>query len=165
MEDEKQLAEAYIAFELAGTTYAVPSSVVQQIEMVEQITPVPNAPAAVEGVVYSRGQVIPAVSLRSRFGFEKIPTGLRTRLIVVNISDRTVGLIVDTAREFITIAHDAIQPPNEAISGTSGRYLKGIATLGDRMILILDLEGVINLSEIMMSNQPAALTSQGSVGL
>ena len=152
MEEEKQMAEAYIAFELAGTTYAVPSSVVQQIEMIEQITPVPNAPPAVEGVVYSRGQVIPAVSLRSRFGFEKIPIGLQTRLIVVNIGDRTVGLIVDTAREFISITPGTIQAPNDAISGTSGKYLKGIATLADRMILILDLEGVINLSEIVLSN-------------
>jgi purine-binding chemotaxis protein CheW len=160
MEEEKQMAEAYIAFELAGTTYAVPSSVVQQVEMIEQITPVPNAPPAVEGVVYSRGQVIPAVSLRSRFGFEKIPIGLRTRLIVVNISDRTVGLIVDTAREFISIAPNTIQPPNDAISGMSGRYLKGIATQADRIILILDLQEVINLSDIIIGNQQPALSTQ-----
>jgi purine-binding chemotaxis protein CheW len=159
MDDEKRMAEAYIAFELAGTTYAVPSSVVQQVEMIEQITPVPNAPPAVEGVVYSRGQVIPAVSLRSRFGFEKIPIGLRTRLIVVNIGDRTVGLIVDTAREFISIAPNTIQAPNDTISGMSGKYLKGIATMADRIILILDLEQVINLSEIVMSDpQPALIT-------
>ena len=160
MEEEKQTAEAFIAFELAGTTYAVPSSVVQQVEMIEQITPVPNAPPAVEGVVYSRGQVIPAVSLRTRFGFEKIPVGLRTRLIVVNIGDRTVGLIVDTAREFISIAPNSIQAPNDAIAGTSGRYLKGIATLGDRMILILDLEGVISLGEFVMGNPEPALITQ-----
>ena len=148
MEDEKQMAEAYIAFELAGTTYAVPSRVVQQLEMIEQVTPVPNAPDAVEGVIYSRGQVIPAVNLRSRFGFDKIPIGLRTRLIVVNISGRTVGLMVDTAREFISIAPESIQAPNEAISGMSGKYLTGIATLADRVILILDVEEIINLSDV-----------------
>jgi purine-binding chemotaxis protein CheW len=128
--------------------------------MIEQITAVPNAPAAVEGVVYSRGQVIPAVNLRSRFGFEKIPIGLRTRLIVVNLGGRTVGLMVDTAREFISIAPEAIQAPNDAISGLSGKYLKGIATLGDRIVLILDLDEVINLSEVTINSQESALSTQ-----
>jgi len=158
--DEALIAEPYIAFELASTTYAIPSRLVQQVEMIEQITPVPNAPGAVDGVIYSRGQVIPAVNLRSRFGLEKIPIGLRTRLIVVNISGRTIGLIVDTAREFISIAPGSIQAPNEAISGMSGNYLKGIAKLADRIILILDLEETINLSEITMGGPAPALSSQ-----
>ena len=158
--DEALIAEPYIAFELASTTYAIPSRLVQQVEMIEQITPVPNAPAAVEGVIYSRGQVIPAVNLRARFGFEKIPIALRTRLIVVNISGRTIGLIVDTAREFISIAPGSIQAPNESITGLSGKYLKGIATLSDRIILILDLEDIIDLSEIITGNQAPALSGQ-----
>ena len=158
MENAEQIPEAFIAFELAGTTYAVPSRSVQQVEMIEQITAVPNAPFAVEGVVYSRGEVIPAVNLRSRFGFEKIPISLRTRLIVVNIGGRTIGLMVDTAREFISIAPEVIQPPNEAISGMSGKYLKGIATFGDRIVLIVDLDEVINVSDINLGNQQATAT-------
>ena len=77
-------------------------------------------------------------------------------MIVVNIGGRTVGLMVDTAREFISIAPEAIQPPNDAISGTSGKYLKGIATLGDRIVLIVDVSEIINLSEIILSDQPSA---------
>ena len=61
--------ESYILFELAGTTYALKSQDVKHMELVEQITPVPNAPPFVEGVVFSRGQVIPAINLRVRFGF------------------------------------------------------------------------------------------------
>ncbi|MFY9558321.1 MAG: chemotaxis protein CheW, partial [Blastocatellia bacterium] len=97
--------------------------------------------------------VIPAVNLRSRFGFEKIPIELRTRLIVVNIGGRAVGLIVDTAREFLLIPSDVIQPPSEAISGLSGKYLEGIATVEGRMILILSLDEVINLAEIGVAGQ------------
>jgi purine-binding chemotaxis protein CheW len=153
MPDEKITAESFIVFELAGTTYALPSRVVQQMEMTEHITPVPNAPPAVEGVVFSRGQVIPTVNLRSRFGFEKIPIDLRTRLIVVNLGNRTVGLMVDSAREFLSIPQEAIQPPSEAISGLSGKYLDGIATLEDRMILILNLDEVINVAELGEGDQ------------
>lgn len=156
MPNEKTAAEPFIVFELAGTTYALPSRLVQQMEMTEHITPVPNAPPAVDGVVFSRGQVIPTVNLRTRFGFERIPIDLRTRLIVVNISNRTVGLVVDSAREFISIPAEAIQPPNEAISGLSGKYLDGIATLDNRMILILNLDEVINVAEIGGADQHAA---------
>jgi purine-binding chemotaxis protein CheW len=150
------VSEPFILFELAGTTYGVPSRAVQQVELVEHITPVPNAPPDVEGVIFSRGQVIPAVNLRIRFGFEKTIHDLRTRLIVVNAKGRLVGLIVDTAREFISIPSSAIQPPNEAISGLKGKYLEGIATLDERIILILSLDEVIDLAEVMTAAPESA---------
>ena len=112
--------------------------------MVEQITPVPNAPPFVDGVVFSRGRVVPAINLRVRFGFDRAPYDLKTRLIVVTHHDRAVGLIVDSAREFVTIAADVIQPPPDGLAGTSGNYLRGIATVADRVILILDVAGVLN---------------------
>ena len=146
---DNNASDPFILFDLAGTTYGVPSRVVQQVELVEHITPVPNAPPAVEGVIFSRGQVIPAVNLRVRFGFEKKPHDLRTRLIVVNAKGRVIGLIVDSAREFIAIPSGAIQPPNEAISGLKGKYLEGIATLGERIILILSIGEVIDMAEAM----------------
>lgn len=140
-------AEPFILFELAGTTYGVRSRFVQQMEMIEHITPVPNATPAVEGVVLARGQVIPALSLRVRFGFEKIPYDLRARLVVVKSGERTIGLIVDTAREFLRIPAGAIEPPPEAITGLSGKYLEGIATIGGRMILVLNLQEVIDIGD------------------
>jgi purine-binding chemotaxis protein CheW len=145
-----QTSEPYILFELAGTTYGVRSQAVQQVELVEQITPVPNAPAAVEGVVFSRGQVIPAINLRLRFGFETTPHTLRTRLIVINVKGRLIGLIVDSAREFVAIPEKAIQPPNEAISGLRGKYLEAIATLDERLILILQVDEIIDLTETIV---------------
>ncbi|HET8677622.1 MAG TPA: chemotaxis protein CheW [Blastocatellia bacterium] len=149
-------SEPFILFELAGTTYGVPSRAVQQVELVEHITPVPNAPPAVEGVIFSRGQVIPAVNLRVRFGFEKSPHDLRTRLIVINAKSRVIGLIVDSAREFISIPSSTIQPPNEAISGLKGKYLEGIATLGERIILILSLDEVIDMAEVIATAPESA---------
>lgn len=137
--------EPFILFELAGTTYGVRSSFVQQIEMIEDVATVPNAHPAVEGVALVRGQVIPAMNLRTRFGFERIQRDLRSRLVVINTGSRVVGLVVDTAREFIKIPADAIEPPPEALTGLSGRYLEGIASIGERMILILDLSAVLDL--------------------
>lgn len=137
-------AAPYVLFELAGTAYALPSDAVLRMEMVEHVTPVPNAPAFVDGVVFSRGRVVPAVNLRRRFGFDRVPYDLRTRLIVVGHGDRVVGLIVDSAREFVSIAADAVQPPPEGMGGTSGHYLAGIATLGDKVILVVDVGEVLD---------------------
>ena len=137
--------EPFILFELAGTTYGVRSSFVQQIEMIEDVASVPNAHAAVEGVVLVRGQVIPALNLRTRFGFDRIDRDLRSRLVVINNGKRVVGLVVDTAREFLKIPLDSIEPPPPALTGLSGHYLEGIATIGDRLILILNLDAVLDL--------------------
>ena len=150
-------AEPFILFELAGTTYGVPSRAVQQMEMIEDnITPVPNAPPSVEGVIFSRGQVIPALNLRARFGFDRVPHTLKSRLVVINASNRIVGLIVDSAREFLSIPANTIQPPNEAISGLKGKYLEGIAMLEDRIVLILNLDEVINMAEIALAEPEEA---------
>ena len=117
------------------------------MEMVENITPVPNAPSFVEGVVFSRGKVVPALNLRKRFGLERLEHDLRTRLIVIAANGRTVGLLVDTAREFLTIPREAISPPPDAVTGLSGKCLEGIATLGDRLILILNVDEILNFQE------------------
>lgn len=135
--------QTYILFTVAGTTYAIASQHVLHIEMIEHVTPVPNAPAFVEGVVFSRGQVVPVINLRSRFGFERKGLDLRTRLLVVEYAGRRIGLLADEAREFISLAATAIHPPNDAIGGTSGNYLDGVAMLGDRIVLILDIREVV----------------------
>jgi purine-binding chemotaxis protein CheW len=139
--------ETYILFEIAGTTFGVSSRSVQQMEMIEHITPLPNAPPFVEGVVFTRGQVIPALNLRLRFGFERIPHTTRTRLIVTNNNGRTIGLLVDSAREFMSLSNDAVQPPPDSMAGLSGKYLKGIVTIGDRVILMIDLDELVKVDQ------------------
>ena len=136
-------ADSYILFELTGTTYGLRSQEVKHMELVEQITPVPNAPAFVEGVVFSRGQVIPAINLRMRFGFPRQEHTARSRLIVVDAGQRSVGLLVDSAREFRNLPAESIQPPSESIAGLSGKYLRGIAIVGERLILLLDIKEVL----------------------
>jgi len=146
---------SYILFSVSGTTYALPTADVRHMEMIEDITRVPNAPSFVDGVVFSRGQVVPVVNLRVRFGFERAPVDLRTRLIVVQSASRTIGLLVDGAREFVSIPPDSVQPPHEALTGMSGRYVEGVASIGDRLILILNLERILSFADPLPAD-PAA---------
>ncbi len=149
-------ADSYILCELAGTTYAMRSDDIEQLEMVGQLTPVPNAPPFVDGVTSVRGRVIPAVSLRARFGFERAPHDIRSRLIVVRSEARSVGLIVDTAREFAAIPPASILPPPEGLVELSTRYLRGVAHLGERLVLVLDIPELLRITE---ASQPAATES------
>jgi len=143
-------ADNYILFVVAGTSYALPSQDVAHVEMVDQITRVPNAPAFVDGVVMSRGQVVPAINMRARFGFERAPLDVSSRLLVVQSSGRAVGLLVDACREFMTVPAAAIHPPGDALSGLSAQYVDGVASVGDRLIVILGLE------RLLTTAQPAA---------
>jgi len=141
------VSEGFVLFELVNTTYALRSTAVSRLEMVENITPVPNATHSLEGVVLTRGRIIPAVNLRARFGFPKTGYDLRTRLIVVEADNRIVGLIVDSAREFTSLEGVEIKPPPDAIANLSGDYLEGLATVEGRVILILRLEAVLNIAD------------------
>lgn len=135
--------QSYILFSVAGTTYALRSQQVLHIEMIDHVTPVPNAPVFVEGVVFSRGQVVPVINLRARFGFERAAITLRSRLLVVQHEGRRVGLLADESREFIRISETAVRPPQEAIGGLSGNYLDGVATLGERIVLVLSVRELV----------------------
>lgn len=140
-------SDTFVLFELAGGAYAVPSSSIQHIEILEHVTPVPNAHRAIDGVVFSRGQVIPALNLRVRFGFPRQETTLRTRVVFAQLQQRIVGLIVDSAREFKKIPAQSIRPIERALTGIAGNYLKGLATVDKRLVLILDLDAVLNLDQ------------------
>lgn len=142
--------QSYVLFELAGTVYGIPSQSVRHVEMFEQVTRVPNANPAIDGVVFARGQVIPALNLRVRFGFSREASTLRTRIIFTTVHDRTVGLIVDTARQFQNVPAESIGPIEDTLTGINGKYLKAVTNVGGRLVLILDLEAVLNVDDVQL---------------
>lgn len=150
----QKTANTYVLFDVSDATYAVRSDIVQHIEIVERITPVPNAARFVEGVVFSRGQVIPAISLRARFGCEPKSHDLRSRLLVLQSRGGPIGLIADSAREFVTIEDAAIQAAHEAITNLSGQYLVGIATFNNRIVLVLDLPALLERGDDGQGSAP-----------
>jgi purine-binding chemotaxis protein CheW len=100
--------------------------------------------------------VIPAVNLRVRFGFPREPHTLRTRLLVVKSDQRVVGLVTDSASEFRSISEETIQPPDEVLNGVSEKFLSGIANLGDRLVLILNLKKTLEILDAeFLGVQPA----------
>ena len=147
MQSTEDIQQKFVLFELVDTNYAIHSSLVRRLEMVEKITKVPNAPAELEGIILSQGKIIPAVNLRVRFGFPKSAFDMRTRLVVVESQGRAVGLIVDSAREFKIIPKDEIKPAPESIENLTGEYIEGIATLEGRMVIVLKLDEILRLAD------------------
>ena len=154
-------ADSYILCELAGAIYALRSDDIEQLEMVGPITPVPNAPGFVDGVTSVRGRVIPVVNMRARFGFARNAHDLRTRVVVVRSQGRSVGLIVDGAREFAEIPPATIQPPPDGLADMSSKYLRGMAHLGERLILVLDVTELLELTDTSGITQAAIMPVSG----
>ncbi|HEY4247714.1 MAG TPA: chemotaxis protein CheW [Lacunisphaera sp.] len=154
--------DTYIIFELDAAAYAVRSASVQHVDMLEHITPVPNTAAAVDGVVFSRGQVIPAINLRARFGLPRREPTPQTRLIFLHVQQRVVALIVDSAREFQRIAAETIRPIQKTLVGIQGNYVEGVATIKNRSVLILDVGAVLTIEEITPPTLPAESTPAAS---
>lgn len=139
--------ENYIIFELGSAAYGLGSAEVLHVEMLEHLTPVPNTAAAVDGIVFSRGQVVPALNLRVRFGMPRAEPTPRTRLIFLKLPQRVVALIVDSAREFRSIPADAIKPIEQTLEGIEGNYVRGTAQVGGRLVLLLDAAAILRLDE------------------
>ncbi|HRE83442.1 MAG TPA: chemotaxis protein CheW [Opitutaceae bacterium] len=149
----------YIVFELADFSYGVRSEDVLHLEALDHVTPVPNTAAAVAGVVFSRGEVLPALDLRRRFGLPPTPATPQTRLIFIQAHQRRVALIVDRAREFRSIPDSSIRPLAGNLHGIDGNYVLGHANIGDKVVLLLDLARVLTLEEVippLLSTEPPA---------
>jgi purine-binding chemotaxis protein CheW len=154
-------SDTYIIFELEGSAYGIRTSEVQHVDLLEHITPVPNAAPAVDGVVFSRGQVIPAINLRARFGLPRRPHTSKTRLVFLKVRERIVALIVDSAREFQRIPGEDIRPVQETLVGIEGNYVEGIARVKERNVLILDVGAVLTIEEISPPDVPMPSKADG----
>ncbi|NOX60350.1 MAG: chemotaxis protein CheW [Chloroflexi bacterium] len=141
------MKEPFILFQINGATYAVPAAQVEQVEMIDKVTRVPNAPFFVDGIVYVRGRVIPVINMHERFGFPSKPYDLHSRIIVVRLGDRIVGLAVDSAREFVQLDREQMTPPPEIVADVNGEYLQGVISEDERLILILDIQRVLTPDE------------------
>ncbi|SDG70668.1 purine-binding chemotaxis protein CheW [Aneurinibacillus thermoaerophilus] len=150
MLDHKDIEEEIkvIVFRLKDEEYGVEVGQVKSIERLEHITRVPRTPHFVKGVINLRGVVTPIVDLRRRFGIEETAYNEVTRIIIVAVGEVEVGLIVDSANDVIDIPVNAIEPPPAVVGGVEAVYLRGVAKLDRRLLILLNLDKVLSTEEI-----------------
>jgi purine-binding chemotaxis protein CheW len=132
-----------VSFDMDDEEFGVDILNVQEINRMIEVTSVPNAPPHVEGVINLRGKVIPVIDLRTRLGMPPKEHDNNTRIIVMELSGKTVGFVVDAVREVLRIPRSATEPPPELATGEYPDYITAVGKVNDRLLTLLDLSKVL----------------------
>ncbi len=136
-----------VSFYLEKEEYGVDILKVREIIKMMQLTKVPNAPDYVEGVINLRGKIIPVVDLRTKLGMTRREPDTHSRIIVVDVEDKTLGFIVDRVSEVLRIPASVTEAPPAIVSGVDTEYITSVGKLDDRLLILLDLNKVFNDEE------------------
>jgi purine-binding chemotaxis protein CheW len=134
------MSSLHVMFMIAGTAYVVPAERVLHMESYVDSTPIPGAAPHVLGLVQIRSRVVPVIDLRIRFGMPPIEPTLDSRVVVVTFGERTVGLLVDSAREVVNISPEQFKPPPEV---TADGLVDAVAQIDRKLVLRLALAVVL----------------------
>ena len=146
--EERKAAEAtehLATFFLSGEEYGVDVRLVQEIIRVSEITQVPRAPGFIKGVINLRGRIIPVIDLKRKLGLGEVSEARQSRIVVVKVKDRLVGLLVDGASQVLKVPVASIEAAPEEVIEIDANYLRGVAKLKDRLIILMDLPKVLAL--------------------
>lgn len=136
-----------VVFDVAQEQYGVEIAAVEGIIKMPPITVLPRAPLFVEGVTTLRGKVLPVIDLRRRFGLPSATLTKDARIVVVEMGGVTVGMVVDGVREVLRINDEAVEPPSPLVTTVASAFIKGLAKVEARLIILLDLGKVLSLDE------------------
>ena len=136
-----------VSFILNDEEFGIDILLVQEIIRIMQITKVPNSPDFIDGVINIRGRVIPVINLRNRLGMPRKENDKDTRIIVVEISGKTVGFVVDAVNEVLRIPASITEPPQELVVGINSEFIKSVGKLEDRLLILIDLAEILSSSE------------------
>jgi purine-binding chemotaxis protein CheW len=134
----------FVGFQIDGQQYAFRIEQIQEIVILDQVTPTPQVPEYVEGVSNLRGAIIPIINLRRLFGLKARPTDSNTRTIVVSVGERIMGCTVDMVSHVIRIPEESIQPAPETVTADGANYISGFAKLDDRLVIVLDIDELLS---------------------
>ena len=135
--------DQYLTFGLGQEEYGIEILKVQEIKGYSAITPIPNTPAHVRGVMNLRGTVVPVVDLRSKFAMETVEYTKFTVIIVVTIGSKIVGLVVDAVSDVLNIPASDIRPAPDFGSRADTRFITGMANSGDKLAVLLDVDRLL----------------------
>ena len=138
----------YVVFQVADAEYAMPAAQVLQLESFAGVTAVPGTLPHVTGIVQVRGRIVPVIDLRLLFGKPSAEAVLDTRIIVVELNERTVGLRVDTSREVLKLEEDQFHATPTIVNDRSRGFVRGVARVGPRLLMLLDLTKVLGEEQL-----------------
>jgi purine-binding chemotaxis protein CheW len=147
-----------VLFNLNGIACGAGSSQVHEIVKLQEISRVPNMPRFIEGMINLRGKVVPIVNLNRRFDLGETPITKKTKIIITKVNDSFIGYIVNEVSEITKFPSDNLELPSEVLRKINNNYIKCVGIKEEKIIIILDLAGLLSDSELDMIKSPTLVT-------
>jgi len=151
----REASREVLVFALGGEEYGVDILKVQEIRGYEKVTTIPAAPAYLKGVVNLRGIIVPVIDMRIKFGMADPKYDAFTVVIILRVSGRVIGIVVDGVSDVIHLAPSEVKAAPALGSIVDSGFLAGLATQDNRMILLLEIEKFLSSGELRLVNQAA----------
>ncbi len=145
-----------VSFHLAEESYGIEITKVREIILMGEITRIPHTPEYVKGLINLRSTVIPVIDLRIRFGLREVELTGESRIMVINVRGKMIGIIVDAVSEVLRISHDQITPPPPTVAGLGREYLTGLVRLDEQLLILLDIDKLLGQEETAELEQALA---------
>jgi purine-binding chemotaxis protein CheW len=136
-----------VSFRLAQEEYGIEITRVREIILMGEITRVPQTPSYVKGLINLRSTVIPVIDLRIRFGLAEAEVTDESRIMVVNVAGKTIGIVVDAVSEVLRVSSEQIAPPPPTVVSLGTEYLTGLVKLEKQLLLLLDIDKLLGAEE------------------
>lgn len=148
--------QEFLVFTLGDEEYGIDILKVQEIRGYDQVTRISNTPAFIKGVTNLRGVIVPIVDLRIKFSQVDVDYNDNTVVIVLNLGQRVVGIVVDGVSDVLSLTAEQIRPAPEFAVTLSTEYLTGLGALGDRMLILVNIEKLLNSEEMALLDSAAS---------
>ena len=143
----KEQTDQYVNFVVCKEEYGIPILCVHEIIRYESLTKIPQSPEFVEGVLNLRGQVIPVVNLRKKFGLPETDLNNSTRIIVVDVDGQLTGIVVDEVSEVLQISEEQISPAPKMSTKLDTDFISGMGKINDGLVILLDIKKILTNQE------------------
>ncbi len=137
----------FISFSVGDEEYGLELLRVKEVIRIREITWLPKAPTFVKGIINLRGDVIPIIDLRDKFGLPAKENTAMTRVIVVEVESRLMGMVVDSASQVVRIPADQIDPPPPVLGGFSQEFITGVGKMEDKLVILLNIDAILTVDE------------------
>ena len=141
--------QEFLAFTLGSEEYCIDILKVQEIRGYEPVTPLPNTPAFMKGVVNLRGLIVPIIDLRIKLDLYKVEYDQFTVVIILGIRGRIIGVVVDSVSDVVALEADEIKPAPQMGAAIKTDYINGLASVDERMLIIIDIEKLATIEELI----------------
>ncbi len=149
-EDAELSGGEYLTFILGSEEYGIEILKVQEIRSYEAVTKIANTPDFIKGVINLRGSIVPIIDLRMRFKLSQAEYNTTTVVIILNLNNRTIGMVVDGVSDVLELKNAQISPVPELVSSIDTKYLLGLGTVDERMLILVDIEQLMSSKEMAL---------------